>query len=106
MRPYQYCSKGECTERQDLGQVSELEATLETCRLVQKKRVLDPRIAVSKYRRSAAGGDDGRPIRGREELERSLSHLIRICATLRSTPDHPPVESMDTKSTSGTGAEQ
>ena len=96
MRPYQYCSKEECKERQELGQISELEATLETCRLAQSKRVLDPRIAVRKYRRSAAGDNGARSIRSKEELSRTLNHLIQICATLRSTPDHPPVKSIDT----------
>ena len=89
MRNYQYCGKEECIERQGLGQVSELEATLETCRLSQLNRVLDPRLAVSKYRRSAAG-DCGRPLRSREQLQTTLSHLIQICACLRSSPDHPP----------------
>ena len=96
MRPYQYCSKEECTERQELGQVSELEATLPTCCLPQSKRVLDPCIAVSKYRRSAAGGDDGRPVRTKEQLHITLNHLMQICATLRSTNHHPPVENMET----------
>ena len=100
MLPYQYCSKEECTERQELGQVSELEATVESCLLSQKKRVLDPRIGVSKYRRSAATGgsnsNDGRPIRNREELHWTLSHLTKICATGRATPDHPTITSMDT----------
>ena len=95
-RPYQYCSKEECIERQELGQVSELEATLPTCKLPQKNRVLDSRIAISKYRRSAAGGDDGRPVRTKEQLQTTLSHLVKICATLRSTPDHPPIEKMET----------
>ena len=98
--PYQYCSEEECTERQELGQVSELEATVESCLLSQKKRVLDPRIAVSKYRRSAATGgsnsNDGRPIRDREELHWTLSHLTQICATGRATPDHPTITSTDT----------
>lgn len=93
---HQYCSKEECIERQGLGQVSELEATLQTCRLSQSNRILDPRIAVSKYRRSAAGGDDGRPVRNKTQLQKTLSHLIQICATLRPTPDHPPIENMDT----------
>ncbi len=96
MRPYKYCSEEECTERQELGQVSELEATLPTCRLPQSKRVLDPCIAVSKYRRSAAGGDDGRSVRTKQQLQRTLAHLIQICATLRSTEDHPPTDNMET----------
>jgi hypothetical protein len=91
MRPFQYCGKKECIERQELGQVSELEATVETCQLAQSRRVLDRRIAVTKYRRSAAGGNDSQSIRSREELQRTLSHLTQICATLRATPDHPPL---------------
>eukprot|EP00536_Pseudo-nitzschia_multiseries_P011093 jgi/Psemu1/326310/estExt_fgenesh1_pg.C_3620005 len=95
MRPYQFCSKQECSERQDLRQVSELEATVETCLLPQSKRILDPRYAVTKYRRSAAGSNDDRPVRGRKELVATLAHLTQICATFRATPNHPRVENLD-----------
>ena len=54
--PYQYCTKEECIERQELGQVSELESTIETCQLTQSKRIIDPTLAITKYRRSAATG--------------------------------------------------
>jgi len=90
MRPNQHCSKEECIERQGLSQVSELESTVETCRLRQSQRILDPRIAVSKYRRSAAGCDN-RSVRKKEELHKTLSHLTNICATLKPTPDHPTI---------------
>ena len=97
MRPYQYCSKKECDERKKLRQVSELEATYETCHLPQNKRILDPQLAVSKYRRSAAGsGGDRRPLRNRAELQRTLTHLVRICSTLQSAEDHPRVKNIDT----------
>ena len=43
-------------ERQEMGQVSELEATLATSTLPQARRILDPSLAVAKYRRSAAAG--------------------------------------------------
>ena len=96
MRPYQYCCKEECIERQGLGQVSSLEATLETCELDQAHRVLDTCLAVSKYRRSAAGGNDDRRLRTKDQLQSTLSHLIQICSTLKASPDHPPIQNLQT----------
>lgn len=86
---YQYCTREECEERQELKQVHELEATLETCSLPQAKRILDPRLAVSKFKRSAAG-TCARHVKGAQLLGRTLAHLRVICATRRATPGHPP----------------
>ena len=94
-RPYQCCTKKECIERQGLRQVSELEANLETCCLPQAKRIMDPRLAVKKYRRAAAGSSqNAKSCRGREDLCATLSHLTEICASSRATPNHPPVDDM------------
>jgi hypothetical protein len=95
MRPYQYCSIEECIDRQELRQVSELEVTLETCHLPQSKRILDVRLAVSKYRRSAAGDDRNDAIRGRDILTGTLNHLTTICSTFQSTSNHPRIDDID-----------
>ncbi|OEU20091.1 hypothetical protein FRACYDRAFT_236159 [Fragilariopsis cylindrus CCMP1102] len=95
MRSYQYCSKEECIDRQELRQVSELEVTLETCHQPQSKRILDVRLAVSKYRRSAAGDDRNADIRGRDMLTATLSHLTTICSTFQATSNHPRIDDID-----------
>jgi hypothetical protein len=87
---YQYCSKEECQERQSLGQVSELETTVETCGLPQAKRRLDPSFAVSKYRRSAAGSSH--IAKSRLELEATLRHLLRVAVTCQASPNHRRVD--------------
>lgn len=89
---YQYCSREECEERQELKQVHELEATLETCSLPQAKRILDPCLAVSKFKRSAAG--TSHTIKPAEVLKRTLLHLQAVCATRQATPKHPFVENL------------
>jgi hypothetical protein len=92
--PYQYCTKDECIERQELGQVSELESTVETCQLTQSKRIIDPTLAITKYRRSAAtgGADETTPTRNSQTLLSTLTHLTKLCSTLRASSKHPPVE--------------
>jgi len=96
MRPYQYCTKEECVARQELRQVSELEATLETCRLPQSKRRLDLRLAVSKYRRSCSdAGGSSSDIRSRSVLTATLDHLSEICATNQATSNHPRIDDVD-----------
>jgi hypothetical protein len=86
---YQFCSQEEYEERQELKQVHELEATRETCTLPQAQRILDPRLAVSKYKRSAAGTTH--TTKSPATLETTIKHLQHICATRQATPDHPPV---------------
>ena len=89
---YRFCSVQECNERQSLKQVHELEATVETYRLPQAKRKIDPRLAVTKYRRSAAGTDhssnNNNKQRSRYQLESLLYHLQYVAATKRASPDH------------------
>ena len=91
-----FCSSEEFAERQELLQISELEATVETCRLPQAERILDPSLAIAKYRRSAAGTDDHRTIRSAPTLLDTLQHLMEIGATFRASPAHPRVETVDT----------
>jgi SAC3/GANP family/CCCH-type zinc finger len=93
--PYQFCTQKEAEERQELGQISELEATLETCHLPQSQRILDPSLAIAKYRRSAAGMDPVAP-RSAATLQDTLDHLTNICATFQATPIHPPVDNIPT----------
>ena len=85
---YSFCSKSECDERQELGQVSILESTVECCRLPQHSRILDPRLAVSKFRRSAAGT----VVQGKskQELEACLEHVLEVLCRQAATPMHPP----------------
>ncbi|KAL3943882.1 MAG: hypothetical protein SGBAC_002040 [Bacillariaceae sp.] len=92
MGAYQYCTRKECEERQELKQIHEMEATLETCSLPQAQRKLDPCLAVSKFKRSAAGATH--TIKPAEVLNRTLSHLQVICATRQATPEHPPVDNL------------
>lgn len=91
--PYQFCSKKEYEERQELGQVSILEATAETCMLPQHQRKLDPSLAIAKYRRSAAG--TVHQAQSRETLESLLKHLSVIAATRRPVPHHPGITITD-----------
>jgi hypothetical protein len=91
--PYRFCSRAEVEERQKLGQVSELEATLETCRLPQSQRRLDPSLAVAKYRRSAAGSDPIEP-RSVVTLQVTLDHLTNVCATFQATSKHPRIDNV------------
>jgi hypothetical protein len=92
---YRFCTSDEVQERQELGQVSALEATLETCHLPQAQRILDPNLAMTMYRRSAAGAEMQAP-RSAEKLRNCLHHLICIGATFQATPRHPRVDSVDT----------
>lgn len=92
MGAYQYCGREECEERQELKQVHELEATLETCSLPQAQRKLDQTLAVSKFKRSTAG--TSHIVKPAEVLERTLSHLQIICATRQATPEHLPVDNL------------
>ena len=72
------CFEEECRERQAQNQVSEWEATKETFGSLPNKRILHPRLAVAKYRRSAAGDSRRRPPRSLEELQMTWKHLRRI----------------------------
>jgi hypothetical protein len=98
-KPYQFCSPKECKERQEMGQVSVFEATAETAMLPQHQRLLDPALAIAKYRRSAAGAGgmtDLHKVRSKETLELTLQQLSVIAAmsarrptTNTSTRSHP-----------------
>jgi hypothetical protein len=87
---FQFCCKEECEERQMLHQIHELEATKETCTLPQVKRILDPCLAVSKFKRSAAGTKQSE-IKSVAALEHTLIHLQRVCATRKASAYHSVV---------------
>ena len=52
--------------------------------------MLDPSLAVAKYRRSAAGSSSHTKTRNRQPLQATLDHLLRIAATRQASPHHPP----------------
>jgi hypothetical protein len=85
--PYAHCSKQECDERQELKQVSALESTVETSGLPQHRRLLDPRLAVTKYRRSAAGSIV-QGLRSHAALQSTLCHLMYVVMHQAPTPHH------------------
>ena len=85
--PYAHCSKQECDERQELKQVSALESTVETSGLPQHQRLLDPRLAVTKYRRSAAGSKV-QELRSHAALRSTLHQLMWVVMHQAPTPYH------------------
>lgn len=95
--PFSMCSKEECQQRQEQHQVSEWEATVDTYKLQVNKRVLDPQLAVAKYRRSAAGSTQQRPPRSLPQLLTSWKHLLNIFTTQsvhHSPQQQPPPKSL------------
>lgn len=88
---YRFCSKKECEERQSLLQIHQVEATFETSGLPQAQRILDPSLAVSKYKRPAAGSEISHR-RSKATLIQTLQHLRRVCATRQATRKHVKVE--------------
>ena len=77
-----------------MKQVSALESTIQTCELPQAQRIMDPQLAMKKYRRSAAGStleqDDERLVTV-PSLHARLKQLIYIAATRQASKEHPPV---------------
>jgi len=69
------CSRNESVSREEEAELSSFESTLATSSLASRnsQRVADPRLAVKKYRRSAAGG--GVRSYGNDESSRSISDL-------------------------------
>jgi hypothetical protein len=72
------CFAEECKERQAQNQVSEFEATVETFDHIPTKRIIHVRLAVAKYRRSAAGDVCRRPPRTLAQLKTTWQHLFQI----------------------------
>lgn len=88
-RPYSMCSDEECRDRQSAMEVSEWEATSDTHHLSPKERIIDPSLAVSKYRRSAAGTNQRTPRRV-VQLIQTWEHLRAIFVHQRIHANQPP----------------
>ncbi|GAX27982.1 hypothetical protein FisN_32Lh001 [Fistulifera solaris] len=105
--PYSMCRKEECDDRQSSGEVSifermsssigrssSLQAALQNSqtKATKDRYAIDPCLAVSKYRRSAAGVTDRYPPRTMEQLHGTVQYLqqLLIAAPSRS-PDGVPV---------------
>jgi hypothetical protein len=83
------CSEEEYHERQNAKDVSEWEATIETWNLHAKYRILDPCLAVTKYRRSAAGTLPRQP-RSLDNIWKTWEHLKAILIHQRSHQNQSP----------------
>ena len=83
------CSEEECRDRQSAMEVSEWEATLDTFHKSPKERIIDPSLAVSKYRRSAAGTIQ-RPPRRVVQLIEAWEHLRGIFIHQKLHATQPP----------------
>lgn len=75
------CCRQECEDRQNSGEVSIFETTADTVNASFKQRRIDPLLAVSKYRRSAAGHTTHYPPRSLSQANLTVDHLIRILVT-------------------------
>lgn len=93
--PYSMCCKEECDERQSSGEISIFESQPPHQR---QGRLLHPQLAMTKYRRSAAGmSEDQRyPPRSIEQLEDCLSHLEYILC-FQQQPPPPSTSSIPVK---------
>ncbi|GKY94954.1 hypothetical protein MPSEU_000460000 [Mayamaea pseudoterrestris] len=92
--PYSMCSLQECQERQANKEVSIFECVDPT--VPMQKRIIDPALAVQKYRRSAAGTKRAFPIRSLTQLELTVTHLMQLLVDRRSTPNHERQSLLDT----------
>ena len=84
LNDWEMCSSAEASERQSYLEVSKFEATDETFSLPARSRVVNPRRAVKKYRRSAAGGgvltidgEEGGGGRSVEALGKTVTYLLK-----------------------------
>jgi hypothetical protein len=107
---YYMCSEAECRERQSSGEISIFESirpppppssssstttknSAAPPRKQQPRRVVNPRFAMTKYRRSAAGVDtkNRTPPRSLESLDCCVSILEYILCHQQQPPhQHPP----------------
>ena len=92
--PYTMCSQKECADRQSHKQVSVFECVDPSAPIPQ--RIMDPSLAVAKYRRSAAGSDRIYPVRSLDQLELVVSHLLTLLVDRRPKPDHLQQSLFDT----------
>jgi hypothetical protein len=111
--PYSMCSRDECEARQSSGEISLLERqraapicgsqqdhlVLHLChhRRNRHNQLLDPRLAVAKYRRAAAGvtTDSLPPTRSMEQLYVTVTYLVHVlvAASDSSSDGITPIDS-------------
>jgi hypothetical protein len=87
------CCREECEDRQRSGEVSIFEATENTVDLPIKQRRIDPVLAVSKYRRSAAGHTVHYSPRNFPQIEATLNHMIELLVTQKAPSGRVPAVS-------------
>ena len=75
--PYSMCSKEECAQREQEHELSEFECTAGTFAKPPPQRRMCQQLAVTKYRRSAAGTTQRAP-RGLASLELTWGHVLHI----------------------------
>jgi hypothetical protein len=88
--PYAMCCRDECEDRQRSGEVSIFEATADTVDLPIKQRRIDPVLAVSKYRRSAAGHTVHYAPRSFPQIEATFNHMIELLVTQKAPSGRVP----------------
>jgi hypothetical protein len=88
--PYVMCCREECEDRQRSGEVSIFEATANTVGLPIKQRRIDLVLAVSKYRRSAAGHTVHYDPRSFPQIEATLNHMIELLVTQKAPSGSVP----------------
>jgi hypothetical protein len=79
---YLMCSPEECQDRQRHKDVSVFECV--DPHVPVNQRVLDPGLAVTKYRRSAAGSEKKYPIRSLEQLQTTVTYLLQLLVSRRT----------------------
>jgi hypothetical protein len=92
--PYVMCCREECEDRQRSGEVSIFEATANTVDMPIKQRRIDPVLAVSKYRRSAAGHTVLYAPRSFPQIEATLNHMIELLVTQKAPSGKVPAVSL------------
>jgi len=97
--PYCMCTKEECDLRQRTAEISLLERAKGSHKLAHQSssqkstgrstaHIIDPRFAVAKYRRSAAGRTDHFPPRSASQLERTVDYCGELlCEAPTTGPD-------------------
>lgn len=93
---YSMCCQEECQEREKAKEVSVFEATRETAQ--RKPHKIDPRLAVQKYRRSAAGTTRSSRVRSRKQLRQAVNYLLELLATQKPLNSSELVDFLSTVS--------
>lgn len=88
--PYSMCSQEECHHRNQTKDISIFECS-NPKEARRKHRLLDPSLAITKYRRSAAGDDRQSRYRPRsiQQLCGTVQYLLELFVARQSTRDMP-----------------